>query len=172
MTTITVVGIVLRAIVYFRDTYRSIYYGVPDLVEVIRLIDREILNELERNKPAQTPLRVALSFIGHSMGGLVVTNVVRILSDIFDPASIVRNIRGKKIETHDTDGLIIQTPDAPETLEKVTADIGHVFSLMRLVLVSPDIPAEALIGNRANFLKSSLHRFKEAYPLKATKCSA
>jgi hypothetical protein len=68
LTTITVVGIVLRAIVYFRDIYRATYYGVPDLVEVIRLIDREILNELERNKPAQTPLRVALSFIGHSMG--------------------------------------------------------------------------------------------------------
>jgi hypothetical protein len=46
LTTVTVVGIVLRSIVYFRDTYRATYYGVPDLVEVIRLIDREILNVL------------------------------------------------------------------------------------------------------------------------------
>ena len=31
----------LRAIVYFRDVYRATNYGVPDLVEVIRQIDRE-----------------------------------------------------------------------------------------------------------------------------------
>jgi hypothetical protein len=163
LTTITVVGIVLRSIVYFRDIYRATYYGVPDLVEVIRLIDREILNELERNKPEQTPVRVALSFIGHSMGALVVTNAVRILSDVFDPASIVRDIRGKKIKTCKAGEVEAPKVGEPEMLEKVTADIGHVFSLMRLVLVSPDIPAEALIGNRANFLKSSLRRFKEAY---------
>jgi hypothetical protein len=94
---------------------------------------------------------------------LVVTNVVRILSDVFDPASIVRNIRGKKIESREADEFAAQKVVEPEMLEKVTADIGHVFSLVRLVLVSPDIPAEALIGNRANFLKSSLRRFKEAY---------
>ncbi len=34
---------------------------------------------------------------------------------------------------------------------------------MHLVLASPDIPAEALLSNRANFLASSLRRFREAY---------
>ena len=34
---------------------------------------------------------------------------------------------------------------------------------MRFLLVSPDIPAEALIADRANFLASSLRRFREAY---------
>ena len=34
---------------------------------------------------------------------------------------------------------------------------------MRFALASPDIPAEALISNRANFLASSLRRFREAY---------
>ncbi|NJR51228.1 MAG: hypothetical protein HC780_18285 [Leptolyngbyaceae cyanobacterium CSU_1_3] len=32
--------------------------------------------------------RIRLSFIGHSMGAFVVTNAVRILSDVFDPGSI------------------------------------------------------------------------------------
>ena len=34
---------------------------------------------------------------------------------------------------------------------------------MRFVLVLPDISAEALLSNRANFLASSLRRFREAY---------
>jgi hypothetical protein len=34
---------------------------------------------------------------------------------------------------------------------------------MRFVLASPDISAEALLSNRANFLASSLRRFREAY---------
>jgi hypothetical protein len=38
-----------------------------------------------------------------------------------------------------------------------------VFDLMRFVLASPDIPGETLLANRANFLASSLRRFKEAY---------
>ena len=38
----------LRAIVYFRDVYRATNYGVPDLVEVIRQIDREAVRRLEQ----------------------------------------------------------------------------------------------------------------------------
>ena len=34
---------------------------------------------------------------------------------------------------------------------------------MRFVLASPDIPAETLLADRANFLASSLRRFREAY---------
>jgi hypothetical protein len=41
--------------------------------------------------------------------------------------------------------------------------IGNVFSLRRFVLASPDIPAEALLSNRANFLQASLLRFDEAF---------
>ena len=43
-----VVLALLRAIVYFRDVYRATNYGVPDLVEVIRQIDREAVSRLER----------------------------------------------------------------------------------------------------------------------------
>ena len=79
------------------------------------------------------------------MGGFVVTNTVRILSDVFDTRSIGRtSINANKAKT-----------PAP--------DIGNVFSLGRLVLVSPDIPAETIISGRANFLSSSLRRFEETY---------
>lgn len=41
--------------------------------------------------------------------------------------------------------------------------IGNAFKLARLVLVSPDIPAEALIANRANFLMNSIKQFEEVF---------
>ena len=46
---------------------------------------------------------------------------------------------------------------------EVPGRIGHVFTLERFVLASPDIPAETLLSSRANFLASSLRRFREAY---------
>jgi len=125
----------LRTIVYFRDGYRATQYGVPDLVDVIREID-EVLHQ--RNKSADNA--IGLSFIGHSMGGYVVTNAVRILSDVFSPASLARDGGDQEIKK-----------------------IGRKFHLQNLVLVSPDIPAEALMPNSANFLQSSLRRFEEAY---------
>jgi pimeloyl-ACP methyl ester carboxylesterase len=134
--------IILRIIVYFRDGYRATSFGVPDLVEIIRQIDKKLeAADGRRNF-------VNLSFIGHSMGGYVVTNVVRILSDVFSPDSIRPSIN-------------MGTSSADEAT--VSPNIGKVFRLMRLVLVSPDIPAEALISSRANFLASSLHRFQEAF---------
>jgi hypothetical protein len=120
--------IILRLSTYFRDTYRATNYGVTDLVELIRQLDYTV--KLPRNK------RIKLSFISHSMGCFVVTDVIRILSDVFDVKSI-----NKK-------------PDS---------DIGNVFRLGRLVLVAPDIPVESILPGRANFLRSSLRRCEEAY---------
>jgi Alpha/beta hydrolase of unknown function (DUF900) len=80
--------------------------------------------------------RIKLSFIGHSMGCFVVTNAIRILSDVFDSRAIE------------------STP---------TSDIGQVYCLSRLVLVAPDIPIETIMPRRANFLRSSLLRCEEAY---------
>jgi hypothetical protein len=74
----------LRLIVYFRDQYRATTYGVPDLVDVIRLIDGALATKFENI--GQLGERADLSF-GHSMGGFVVTNTVRILSDVFSPAA-------------------------------------------------------------------------------------
>ena len=125
----------LRTIVYFRDGYRATQYGVPDLVDVIREIDEAMYQRDQNDDNA-----VGLSFIGHSMGGYVVTNAVRILSDVFSSASLSRNAKDPTIK-----------------------NIGRKFHLQNLVLVSPDIPAEALMPNAANFLQSSLRRFKEVY---------
>lgn len=120
--------IILRISTYFRDTYRANNYGVTDLVELLRQLDFTV--KLAPNQ------RIKLSFISHSMGCFVVTDVIRILSDVFDVKSI-----NKK-------------PDS---------DIGNVFCLGRLVLVAPDIPVETILPGRANFLRSSLRRCEESY---------
>ena len=86
--------------------------------------------------------RIKFTFIGHSLGGDVVTSVVRILSDVFDLNSVGSLGFADKIPT---------------------SNIGRVFSLERLVLVSPDIPISAIISGRSNVLRSSLRRFKETY---------
>ncbi len=152
---ISLTAILLRIIVYFRDGYRAISYGVPDLVEIIRQIDQKLSNLAELAKLPENDERrnrVELSFIAHSMGAYVVTGVVRILSDVFSPNSITPNLN-----------VGIASSGAPADEPTVSPKIGNVFRLMRLVLVSPDIPAEALISNRANFLAASLHRFQEAF---------
>jgi pimeloyl-ACP methyl ester carboxylesterase len=149
--------VVLRLVVYFRDRYRANNFGVLDLVELLRQIDRAMINctvadmfpnletEAQTAKAVEQARtywqkrshnKIKLSFIGHSMGGFVVTNVIRILSDVFDSRSISK-----------------QPP----------ADVGDVFRLERLILASPDIPVLTIISSRANFLASSLRRFSESY---------
>ena len=131
----------LRIIVYYRDQYRATHYGGPDLVELVRDLDNRLGKQgLKRNN------RVRLSFVAHSMGGYVVTNAIRILSDLFTPQAI--GARGRLAESGDFGEL---------------AKLGNHFTLGQLVLVSPDIPAEVLISNRANVLATSLRRFPEAY---------
>ena len=132
--------LLLRVVGYFRDAYRARNFGVPDLVELIRQLDRAVSIHPHWTRGR----RIKLSFIGHSMGGFVVTNTVRILSDVFDPSAI---------------GNL----DAKDKAKAPSPNIGNVFSLGRLVLVSPDIPAEAIISSRTNFLSSSLRRFEETY---------
>ncbi|MEM9090500.1 MAG: alpha/beta hydrolase [Cyanobacteria bacterium P01_F01_bin.53] len=145
--------LILRVTVYFRDVYRAINFGVPDLTELIRQIDRAVVNERvkdlyedykspeevidqAKNAHQKPPQKIQLSFLGHSMGGLVITNVVRILSDVFDTRSIDL---------------------------KPSPEIGYTLSLGRLILASPDIPVLSIISSRANGLASSLRRFNEAY---------
>ncbi|MEO0408284.1 MAG: alpha/beta hydrolase [Cyanobacteria bacterium P01_A01_bin.135] len=149
--------VVMRLVVYFRDRYRANNFGVLDLVELLRQIDWALVKlkaeDIKQQNPGysdglaqdqalkawrQTEHRVKLSFIGHSMGGFVVTNAVRILSDVFDSRSIEQ-----------------QPP----------ADVGSVFRLERLLLASPDIPILSIISTRTNFLASSLRRFAESYLL-------
>lgn len=240
--------VLLRLIVYFQDRYRATNYGVPDLVEFLRQLDKlilsktkaEFINEISLTKKLREQLkarvqkeleaektnivneeifteicdraikdyckkgtlnsadyetigdtpshkeevrkilarveqiltqeedteiaklrdktinileqraiykwkkrnRIKISFLGHSMGGYVVTHVVRILSDVFDLRSI------------GTLGLEDKIP---------SPNVGSIFRLGRLVLVSPDIPINTILSGRANFLRSSLRRFEETY---------
>lgn len=134
--TIVLTLILLRLSTYFRDHYRATNYGVLDLVELIRQLDQAISEKLALKAPLSKDRRIKLSFIGHSMGCFIVTNTIRILSDVFDTGSIAQN---------------------------PPSDIGRVFSLGRLILVAPDIPAESIMPRRANFLRSSLRRCEEAY---------
>jgi pimeloyl-ACP methyl ester carboxylesterase len=147
MAVIPITLFLLRLLVYFRDQYRATTYGVPDLVDIVRLIDQALQSKFE-NKGGQ---RVDLSFIGHSMGGFVVTNTVRILSDVFSPYS-----PGPK-----TRSTAMTAMDDQQRNER--SKIGKAFQLRRLVLVSPDIPAEILMSGRANALRSSVERFQEAH---------
>lgn len=145
---------ILRVCGYFRDTYRAANYGVSDLVEFIRQLDKQIVSQspgedIKQNyefweKEENNDRRIRLNFIGHSMGAYVVTNTVRILSDVFDRSSI-GNLE------------IDHRKKCP------SSNIGNVFRLGRLVLVAPDISAETIISGRGNPLRSSLRRFDEAY---------
>lgn len=138
----------LRVTVYFRDNYRASNYGVADLIQIIRAIDREVFN-LRRGHgghEGEQP-KVQLSFIGHSMGAFVVTNTIRTLSDVFVTP----------VDSLNEFGAAGPVPHSD--MQK----IGKVFKLKRFVLVAPDIPAEALLTNRGNFLASALSRFDEAY---------
>jgi hypothetical protein len=147
--------IALKLVTYPGDRFRATNYAVIDLVEFIKQVERAVVKELCNQ--AKVPdedcdkvrniedvedesikkNRIRLSFINHSLGCEVVTQTIRILSDVFDP-----NLRNE---------------GEPST------NIGSVFSLGRIILVAPDIPLESILSSRSNFLKSALRRCEEAY---------
>ncbi|MFN6474446.1 MAG: hypothetical protein RMY36_032850 [Nostoc sp. SerVER01] len=139
ITSLILALIILRLVVYFRDSYRAAYFGTPDLVELVRQLDRVVF---ERNP--NNVNHVKLSFLGHSLGCSVITNAIRILSDAFDPQSI-------------------GTLNTYQTGKRPTNQIGRVFQLERLVFVAPDIPVESVIPRRSNFLRSAIRRVREAH---------
>lgn len=111
--------------------------------ELTRIKERAM--EVLENKAKrywQDNKRIKLTFIGHSMGGYLVTSAIRILSDVFDLNSV---------------GTLELTNKLP------TSNIGSVFALQRLVLIAPDIPINTILSGRSNFLRSSLRRFSETY---------
>jgi hypothetical protein len=134
--------VALRLVTYPHDRYRALNYAVMDLVAFFRELEKEICaldsdkrKLIEEANPGDK-IRIKVSFIAHSLGSEVTTHTVRILSDVFDSSAV---------EGH---------PGSA---------IGDVFSLGRLVMAAPDIPIESVLASRANFLKSSLRRFEEAY---------
>jgi hypothetical protein len=148
--------IALRSVVYFRDAYRATHYAVPDLLEFIRKLDDALdQHYAERGiGPEQRP-RANISFIAHSMGAFVVTNLVRVLTDVFR----VNAAEGGEIRS----ASVPDNPGAGQRFTRVGSVIGKCLCLGRLLMISPDISAAALLTNRANFLHSALRRFGEIY---------
>jgi len=162
--------ILLRLVVYFRDRDRATNYGVFDAVDLVRWIQvilEEILleatvNNKQANEHQSYPDffgRANLSFTAHSMGCFVATHTIRVLSDVFDPYMIDR---WKKISPN---GPFETEPKSTENLDpdQRINNIGNLFTLKTLVIASPDIPIWAITTRRSNFLKSCLRRFKEIY---------
>jgi Putative serine esterase (DUF676) len=125
------------------------FFGfLPSLLDTRPIDDK--LSEKLRTRSGEASdgndRRVDLSFIGHSMGGFVVTFAVRILSDVFSPEAIADLKHGVK-----------ELGSEEERQERERrSKIGKSFLLRCLVLVSPDIPAEVLLAGRSNALQSSL----------------
>ncbi|WP_434221720.1 alpha/beta hydrolase [Limnospira platensis CENA597] len=134
----------LRIVVYQRDRYRTIHYGAPDLAEFFWRLDKVLGDNpyasmpfLPGEQPPLSPLpSLKVNLMGHSMGCLLVVNVLRILSDRF----------GKE------DRLVQQGND-----------MGEHLRLDRLILSAPDIPLEFLREGRNNYVRSAILRCREIY---------
>jgi hypothetical protein len=152
----SIILILLRVTVYFRDSYRATHYGVPDLVQFFRTF--EYLIKQQDTKKLYGKNTIRLSFVGHSMGGFVTTNLIRVLSDVFDQPSTAGSSSIDDPALAIIDGRRMISKKEPKR-----SNVGDCFTLERLVLVSPDIPVNAILYGRSNFLSSSLSRFRESY---------
>jgi pimeloyl-ACP methyl ester carboxylesterase len=164
--TLVLGSVFLHVSKYYRDSYRASNYGVLDLVEFVRRLDNALKAAMDAKG---VKARVALSFVGHSMGGFVVTNTVRVLTDVFHPQSIQPEaVASTRVAAAESAALLPSSLDGLAGRELTVSpaldpDLGHALTLLRMVLVSPDIPALALVTGRANFLGPSIRRCAEAY---------
>lgn len=139
----------LRGVVYQRDRYRAVHYGAPDLAEFFWRLDRQLTRRLIGSRAARAPhtmssqaarilarKRLRVNLIGHSMGGLVLVNMLRVLSDRF----------GKD-------------DDAQEQ----TGQFGDCLNLGKLILASPDIPLELIREGRNNYVRSAMRRCEQIF---------
>ncbi|NJP08111.1 MAG: hypothetical protein HC866_00405 [Leptolyngbyaceae cyanobacterium RU_5_1] len=92
----------------FQQFIKTLRYDIPLQLSdevLIKIVERLVLVESMENDAAMRFWRqhsIKLSFIGHSMGAQVTTQVIRILSDIFDPRSVgaIGNNTSEKILLH------------------------------------------------------------------------
>jgi hypothetical protein len=146
--------LLLRVVVYQRDRYRTVHYGAPDLAEFFWRLDAA-LSKPKNCPPGVTAMvmeayrtsRMNVNLVGHSMGCLMLVNMLRILSDRF----------GK-----DQQPAIL--PDSRENQFDLDA-IGDHFLLDSLILASPDIPLEFLREGRNNYVRSAIRRCRRIYLL-------
>lgn len=164
----------LRDVVYFRDRDRAGSFGVFDGVEMIRALHFILRERLIAQWPAVDLKSLIgtgfpLSFMAHSMGSFVTTQLVRVLSDVFEPEA------QRHFWENRANGPF-QAPDAcpaPNGQRQIWREeggapqpnsrIGELFVLKSLILASPDIPIWAITTGRSNYLASCLRRFQETY---------
>lgn len=134
----------LRLVVYQRDRYRAIHYGAPDLAEFFWRLDKALGENPYGSMPfglgSDAPLALPslkVNLVGHSMGCLLMVNLLRILSDRF----------GKD-----------------DRLEQLSStNMGEYLQLNKLILSAPDIPLEFLREGRNNYVRSAILRCRDIY---------
>lgn len=181
---ISVALLLLRMVTYFRDRDRAASAAVYDGVELVRWLHQIFLEEITKAAPqideveelrallqnepvaaaaagpgkAAGKATVELSLLAHSMGCFVATQLVRTLSDVFDPQAIQR------WKSVGSEGPFSAADPCGAVLEQsTTGGIGDLFTLGQLVLASPDIPVWALTNGRSNPLQACLRRFREVF---------
>jgi len=181
---ISVALLLLRMVTYFRDRDRAASAAVYDGVELVRWLHQIFLEEITTAAPqihkveelrtllkddpgpaaaagtgkAEGKATVELSLLAHSMGCFVATQLVRTLTDVFDPQAIQR---WRSIGTEGP--FSAADPCGPALDRSITGGIGDLFTLGQLVLASPDIPVWALTNGRSNPLQACLRRFREVF---------
>lgn len=129
----------LRLVVYQRDRYRAVHYGAPDLAECFWRLDKRLKFLMTKGQPITDqagdgrPTKT-VNLVGHSMGGLVLVNTLRVLSDRYG--------KDEKQADH---------------------RLGECFALGNLVLASPDIPLELIREGRNNYVRSAMRRCQNIY---------
>jgi hypothetical protein len=148
--------LLLRIVVYQRDRYRSVHYGSPDLAEFFWRLDHALERLAFLSKSAdsvnvstatlQPQSALSVNLVGHSMGGLLLVNMLRTLSE----------------HGRDLQGSL--KPDAVlDPGEDTMSQIGHHLYLDKLILASPDIPLEFLREGRNNYVRSAMRRCRRIY---------
>lgn len=152
----------LRIVVYFRDRERASSFGVFDAVEMIRAL-HHLVQDVIAGSEYKTRLdegkaqRISLSFLGHSMGTMLTTSLIRVLSDVFDPQADAHIWQDNPLGPFG--GKDYQPPATGREANEARpqrARVGDLFVLERLILVAADIPVWAITTGRSNNLASCL----------------
>ncbi|MEY3928518.1 MAG: hypothetical protein RLZZ516_228 [Cyanobacteriota bacterium] len=159
----------LRIVVYFRDRERASSFGVFDAVEMIRAL-HHLVQDVIAGSEYKTRLdegkaqRISLSFLGHSMGTMLTTSLIRVLSDVFDPQADAHIWQDNPLGPFG--GKDCQPPATGREANEARpqrARVGDLFVLERLILVAADIPVWAITTGRSNNLASCLRRFRDTF---------
>jgi hypothetical protein len=142
----------LRVLVYHRDRYRAVHYGAPDLAEFFWRLDKSLANMLKVN------------LVGHSMGGLVLVNMLRVLSDKFGKDDLGDSLPDFTLDVNG-DLREVELPDgsASSSGDKNPRLFGENLELIKIILASPDIPLEFLRESRNNYVRSAISRCDQVF---------